>query len=182
MSWCNRLKEYWGDLDTRTRLAVGYLAIGCLALALIWSLCAERRDALEKRYRARQAVYTELLALKGAYRAATAQNGELTARLAAVRPDDSVAKVFEETGVKGKGVKIAPLKAEERGTLVEEAANVKIEAVTGNEAVNLIYRLEQEKRPVALKGASLRVRFDDPSRLDLSLDLALMKPAPGRAR
>jgi len=33
-----------------------------------------------------------------------------------------------------------------------------------------------------VKKANLRVRFDDPSRLDLALIVALLKPVPGTTR
>jgi general secretion pathway protein M len=59
---------------------------------------------------------------------------------------------------------------------------VRIEGLTANEAINLIYRLEKGSRPMVVKKANLRVRFDDPSRFDLSMIVALLKPAPGTAR
>jgi general secretion pathway protein M len=64
--------------------------------------------------------------------------------------------------------------------MMEDAADVKIDGLTANEAINLIYRLEKGNRPLLLKKANLRVRFDDPSRLDLVLTIALLKPAPGQ--
>jgi general secretion pathway protein M len=59
---------------------------------------------------------------------------------------------------------------------------VRIDGLTANEAINLIYRLEKGIRPLSVKKANLRVRFDDPSRFDLALTVALLKPAPGQTR
>ena len=91
-------------------------------------------------------------------------------------------KIVEEIGIKGKGVKMTPLKGEERNGVVEDSADVRIEGLTANEMINLVYRLEKGSRPISLKKANLRVRFDDPSRFDLALTVALPKLAPGQAR
>jgi len=55
---------------------------------------------------------------------------------------------------------------------------VKLDGLTLNEAVNLLYRLEKGSRPVLVKKANLKTRFDDPALLDLTLTIALLKPAP----
>jgi general secretion pathway protein M len=102
--------------------------------------------------------------------------------MASLRPDDSPAKIIEETGIKGKSVKITPLKGEDRPGFIEDAADIRIEGLTLNEAVNLLYRLEKGSRPLVIKKSNLKVRFDDPSRSDLTLILALLKPAPGQAK
>ena len=72
-----------------------------------------------------------------------------------------------------------PLKSEDRPGFTEDAADIRIEGVTLNEAINLLYRLEKGSRPLVIKKSNVRVRFDDPSRSDLTLILALLKPAPG---
>ena len=67
---------------------------------------------------------------------------------------------------------------EERGGFLEDAAEVKIDGVTANEAVNLLFRLEKGPRPVVIKRALLKTRFDDPARLDLTFTIALLKALP----
>lgn len=99
-----------------------------------------------------------------------------------LRPDDTPAKLVEEIGIRGKGIKVTPLKGEERSGGIEDAADVRIDGLTANEVINLVYRLEKGSRPVTLKKANLRVRFDDPSRFDLALVIALLKPLPNAAR
>jgi general secretion pathway protein M len=169
-------------LDSRSRLRWGYALIALLAVVLGWSALAAKTAELERRRVAREAVLKELLPLKVAYRAARVSADQLVGRMATLRPDDTPAKVVEEIGIRGKGVKIAPLKGEERSGVIEDAADVRIEAVTGNEMINLMYRLEKSGRPLTIKKANLRVRFDDPSRFDLALTIALLKPLPGAAK
>jgi general secretion pathway protein M len=174
--------DAWRDLDRRSRLWCGYALITLLAVVMGWSALASRTAALERKRAAREAVLKELLPLKVAYHSAKTVSDQQVGKMATLRPDDSLARIIEEIGIKGKGVKIAPLKGEERNGVIEETADVRIEGLTANETVNLVYRLEKGSRPISLKKANLRVRFDDPSRFDLALTAALLKPAPGQAR
>ena len=181
MNW-SALPNIWNDLDQRRRLWCGYALIALLTVALGWSYLAAKAAELERKRTAREAVLKELMPLKGTYLASKASFDGQAGRLAAVRPDDSPARILEEIGIRGKGVKISPLKGEERPGFIEDAADVRIEGVTANEAVNLIYRLEKGSRPILLKKTNIRGRFDDPSRCDLVLVMALLKPAPGQTR
>jgi general secretion pathway protein M len=174
--------DAWRDLDRRSRLRCGYALITLLAIAMAWSALASRTAGLERKRAAREAVLKELLPLKVAYRSAKTVSDQQAGKMATLRPDDSLTNIIEEIGIKGKGVKIAQLKGEERNGVIEDTADVRIEGLTANETVNLIYRLEKGSRPISLKKANLRVRFDDPSRFDLAMTIALLKPAPGQAR
>lgn len=174
--------DAWRDLDSRSRLWCGYALIALLAVALGWSALAGKTAELERKRAAREAVLKELLPLKVAYRSAKMLSDQQAGKMSTLRPDDSLAKIIEEIGIKGKGVKIVPLKGEERNGVIEDTADVRIEGLTANEAVNLVYRLEKGSRPLSLKKTNLRVRFDDPSRFDLAMMIALLKPAPGQAK
>ena len=101
----------------------------------------------------------------------------LANRLAATRADDSPAKIVEEIGIKGKGSQVKPVKGEELAGFVEDAADVKIDGLPSNELVNLLYRLEKGTRPVTVKKALVKQRFDDPAKVDVSLTIALIKSA-----
>jgi general secretion pathway protein M len=176
------IRDRWQDLDGRTRLWLGYALIVLLAVAVGWSALSAKVQALEKKRTSRESVLKELLPLKAAYMSARRSSDQLSGRMASLLPDDSPAKIIEEIGIKGKSVKIVPVKGEDRSGFVEDAADIRIESVTLNEAINLLYRLEKGSRPLVIKKCNLRVRFDDPSRCDLSLILALLKPAPGQAK
>lgn len=182
MKLLEQIRIIWNDLDRQTRLRAGYVLIALLAAGVAWSALAGKVAGVEQKLKAREAVLKELLPLKVSYRAAKQSSDLLTGRMAMLRPDDSPARIIEEIGIRGKGVKISPLKGEERSGLIEDAADVRVDGLTFNEAVNLIYRLEKGSRPLLIKKSSLRVRFDDPSRCDLTMILALLKPAAARQR
>ncbi|HEY3309524.1 MAG TPA: hypothetical protein VGJ93_13810 [Desulfuromonadaceae bacterium] len=174
--------EAWRNLDNQVRLRAGYILIALLATIMAWTALAGKVADLERKRKAREVVLKEMLPLKVAYRSAKFSSNKLNERLAMVRADDSPAKIIEEIGIKGKGVRITPLKGEERGGFIEDAADIKIDGLTANEAINLLYRLEKGSRPLVVKKANLRVRFEDPSRFDLALVMALLKPVPGAAK
>lgn len=176
------LRDRWQALDDRTRLRSGYAVITLLVAAVGWSMLSDKVQELENKRSARETVLKELLPLKVAYLSARQSSDQLRGRMASLLPDDSPAKIIEEIGIKGKSVKIVPLKGEERNGFTEDAADIRIEGLTLNEAINLLYRLEKGGRPLVIKKSNLRTRFDDQSRSDLTLILALLKPAPGQTK
>lgn len=137
------VRDRWQDLDGRTRLWLGYALIVLLAVAVGWSALSAKVQALEKKRTSRESVLKELLPLKAAYMFARRSSDQLSGRMASLLPDDSPAKIIEEIGIKGKSVKIVPVKGEDRSGFVEDAADIRIESVTLNEAINLLYRLER---------------------------------------
>ncbi|RQW89976.1 MAG: general secretion pathway protein GspM [Geobacter sp.] len=176
--YLDRLKEHYESMDQRTRLYWGAGISLVLLVTILFTTLNERIAVLEKKRKARENDLVEMMALKQRFLSAKLTSQRFAGRLAGVRADDSPAKIIEEIGIKGKSSKITPFKSEERGGFIEDSAEVKLDGLTLNEAVNLLYRLEKGTRPVLVKKANLKTRFDDPSLLDLTLTIALLKPAP----
>lgn len=171
------LKEHYASLDQRARLHWGIGISLVLLVLILFTTLNERISALEKKRKAREHDLVEMMALKRQFQAVKRSSQQFAGRLAGVRGDDSPAKIIEEIGIKGKSSTITPLKTEERGGFTEDSAEVKLDGLSLNEAVNLLYRLEKGSRPVLVKKANLKTRFDDPSLLDLTLTIALLKPS-----
>lgn len=171
--------EFWRNLDRRAKLWCSCGLIMLLACAVGWSLLAAGVSAIERKRSAREAVLRELLPLKVKYQASKIVSDQMAGRMTMLRPDDTPARIMDDIGIKGKGIKVVPVKGEERAGAVEDAAEIRIDGVTVNEAINLLYRLEKGMRPVLIKKGNLKMRFDDPSRCDLVLIIALLRPAPG---
>lgn len=178
MNYLHLLSEKFNQMGSRTRVRLGIALAGILLLAIILTGLNARIGFLEKRRTAREADIAEMLILKGRYQEANAGARKLVDRMGATRPDDSPAKIIDEIGIKGKGSQFKQVKGESGSGYVEDAAEARIEGLTANEALNLIYRLEKGPKPVIIKKAVIRTRFDDPAKLDLALTLALLKPAP----
>lgn len=178
MTAFDRIRDAYNAMDSQTRLRWGYVIIAILAFAVALSAVHDRITLLEKKRIQRETDLVDMMGLKQRITEARSLSQRLANRLSATRPDDTPAKIVEETGIKGKSIRITPVKGEERGGFMEEAAEVKIEGLTANEAVNLLHRLEKGTRPVVIKKAIMRTRFDDPARLDLTLTVALLRQAP----
>lgn len=176
------LRDKWNSVGSQIRLRAGYVLIALLITALGWSALAGKVAELEKKRQGRESVLKELLPLKVAYLSARQSSDQLAAKISSLQPDATPAKIIEEIGIKGRGVKISPLKGEERGGIAEDIADVRIEGLTLSDAINLIYRLEKGGRPLVMKKCNLRIRFDDPSRCDAAMILALLRPVPGQSR
>jgi general secretion pathway protein M len=172
------LRSIFTEMEPATRLKVGYVLAALLVLAIGYSALHERIVRLEKTRLSRERDLTEMMLLQQRHREASVGAQKLSNRLSAVAADDSVAKLIDEIGIKGKSSQIKPLKGDERPGVIEDAAEVKIEGLSANEAVNLLYRLEKGAKPVVIKKANLKTRYDDPGKLDVTLALALLKPAP----
>ncbi len=169
-------------LDQRTKLRIGMALAALLIVAIALSAMNSRISALEKKRLARESDISEMMKLKLRYQEASAGAQRLANRLMAGKPDDSPAKIIEEIGIKGRSSQIKPVKGEDLPGYQEDAAEVRMEGLSANEVTNLIYRLEKGTRPVTVKKALIKQRFDDPSKLDLALTIALIKPAPAGAR
>jgi general secretion pathway protein M len=176
--YLDHLKEQYESMDQRTRLYWGGGISLVLLVIILFTTLNERITVLEKKRKARENDLVEMMALKQRFLSAKLTSQRFAGRLAGVRADDSPAKIIEEIGIKGKSSKITPLKSEERGGFIEDSAEVKLDGLTLNEAVNLLYRLEKGTRPILVKKANLKIRFDNPALLDLTLTIALLKPAP----
>ncbi|HLO27361.1 MAG TPA: hypothetical protein VK187_14730 [Geobacteraceae bacterium] len=178
MKYPDLLMEYYRQMDSRTRLRFG-IGIACLLiLALALSGINARVALLTKKRAVREADIAEMLVLKQRYQEANAGAQKLANRMTATRSDDSPAKIIDEIGIKGKGSQVRQVKGEVRAGFQEDAAEVRIDGLSANEAVNLVYRLEKGAKPVIIKKALIKARFDDPAKLDLVLTIALLKPAP----
>ncbi|MDD2900627.1 MAG: general secretion pathway protein GspM, partial [Desulfuromonadaceae bacterium] len=83
------IRDRWQELDSRTRLWIGYAVIALLAVAVGWSALNGKVQALEQKRTARENVLKELLPLKVAYLSARQSSDQLSGRMAMLRPDDS---------------------------------------------------------------------------------------------
>ncbi|MEI8354762.1 MAG: hypothetical protein WCG31_01480 [Deltaproteobacteria bacterium] len=169
------LVERFKNLESRTRLHLGAGVSLFLLLVIILSYTNERITLLVKKRSSRESDLVQMMTLKQRYLSARTQSSRFQNRITSTRADDSPAKIIEEAGFKGKIRLITPIKGEDRGEFLEDAAEVKLEGLTANDTVNLLYRLQKGTRPVSIKKVHLKVRFDDPAKLDMTLAMALLK-------
>jgi len=176
------LRDRFTAMEPAARLSIGGVIALLLLLTILYSTLHDQIRKLERKRVSREAALTEMMLLQQRHREASSGAQKLANRLSAVTTDDSPAKLLDEIGIKGKSTQIKPLKGEERPGFLEDAAEIRIEGLSANEAVNLLHRLEKGTKPVVIKHANLKTRYDDPAKLDLTLTIALLKPAPQEKR
>src|ERR1035441_5468310 len=115
MNSLNLLVEYYRNMESKTRHRLGIGIAVLLLLALSYSALNNRIALLTKKRAARETDMAEILVLKQRYLEASAGSQKLANRMAALRPDDSPARIVEETGIKGKTSLSKALKSEDRG-------------------------------------------------------------------
>ena len=176
------LRDAFLEMDSRTRIRWGIGIALILFLGIAYTTTSSAISDLSRKRSSRETDLKELMLLKQRYLNLKKESERLANRLASVKTDDSPGRVMEEAGFRGKPVQIRPLKGEERGGLQEDLAEVKIDGLTANELVNLLYRLEKGSKPVILKKLLVKTRYDDPAKLDVTLTFALIKTVQSEKR
>ncbi|CAH2031552.1 hypothetical protein [Trichlorobacter ammonificans] len=177
------LKERYEALDHAGRRTAAIAC--CLALALLtaYALLFGHLARLEARKTSREQTLAELLVLQQRHKEASAGALRLTNRLAAVTPEDTPVLLIEQSGIVTKGgVQSKPLPRREQSGVLEEGAEITIAGLSANELINLLHRLEQHQKPVAVRRFVAKTRFNEPARLDAVITLSLLRPAPAGER
>jgi general secretion pathway protein M len=182
MTLIHRIGEQMRSLDPATRRVALWLVCLVLTLAVCYSLLSRQVTSLERTKTARTATLQELRDLQQRFNEATATSGRLTNRLATVRPEDTPVAILEQAGITGTGsMQIKPLPRQESNGVIQEGAEIRLQGLSLNELVNLLYQLENQAKPVVVNKTVVRSRFSEPARLDLVLTLSLLRPgAPER--
>ncbi|MGB4598974.1 MAG: hypothetical protein WBI04_03260 [Trichlorobacter sp.] len=178
MNLLTNLRDQYAALDEGARKLIMIASAVVLLLLLGFSAMTRHVARLGVVQASREQVLKELLLLQQRHQEASAGAQRLTNRMTSVTPNDSPATIVEQTGMVPKGsMQSKPLPRKERGALIEDGAEVTLSGLSLNETVNLLYRLEQGSKPVTVSKASIRSRFGDPAKLDLVLQIELLRPA-----
>jgi len=176
MSRVEQLNTLYASLDAGTRRLLMLLIAIVLLFLVGYSTLLSHLSHLGKVRSSREQILKELLMLRQQHKVASADAERLTNRMANVAANDSPASVVEQSGIVLKGgIQSKPLPRQDRGLVVEEGAEVTLSGLSLNETVNLLYRLEQGTKPLAIRKTVIRSRFNDPSKLDLTLQVALFR-------
>lgn len=179
MNLLTNLRDQYVTLDEGTRKLIMIASAVTLLVLIAFSAMTRHVAHLNVVQASREQMLKELLLLQQRYQEASAGAQRLTNRMASVTPNDSPATIVEQTGIVPKGsLQSKPLPRKERGALIEDGAELTLSGLSLNETVNLLYRLEQGSKPVTISKASLRSRFGDPTKLDLILQIELLRAAP----
>ena len=88
----------------------------------------------------------------------------------------AIDEIFRSTGLTQKVKSVKPAATIDKKHAIEEEADVEVEKVSMNELVNVLYRLENAPMVLLIKKARLKTSFEDPSLLNITMTIGLVKP------
>jgi len=89
---------------------------------------------------------------------------------------EAVDEVFRSIGLGQKVKSVKPLSTQEIKDGIIEEADIAVERVDINEAVNILHRIDTAPMLIVLKGANIKTSFESPEVLNLKLSVSLIKP------
>jgi len=88
----------------------------------------------------------------------------------------AVDEVFRSMGLNQKVKSVKSTGTREQKYASEEEAEISVEKVSMNEMVNIFYRVENAPMILSVRKASIRTSFDNPSLLNITMTIGLIKP------
>ena len=164
------------NLRTDRRLLISAAAVIILAVSV---LLVTTSLSLKKEGSALRSQKEEMLLLRGDFL-------ELSKKISAVEGKKSLIKVegiipaideiFRSAGLTQKVKSVKPTATRDKKHSIEEEADVEVEKVNMNELVNVLYRLENAPMVLLIKKTRLKTSFEDPSLLNITMTVGLVKP------
>ncbi len=154
------------------------LLIACAVLYALYLTTASK----EKKVEARKAELASFDKLKDEYAAELARLAPLEKRLNQTRPGQSVGSTIEEIasgiGIKKNIASFKPLEAKSEKGYEQSGVEVRVDGVTLNQLMNLIYRMEKHESLLLVREFSMKSRFDNPDLFDAKLHVELVSRRP----
>lgn len=166
----NRLKERFTKEELALGLSLVVLFVLVIALLGVRAGAAKALDGSRAAEKEFKTLAVQYVSLKG-------EMDELRKR-ASLGPKEGIIKavddLFSSMGLKDKVSTIKPTGTKPLGEMVLEEAELGIRNVDLNEAVNILYRIENGPVLLTVKEAAIKSSFSGPQ-LDMELRLALVR-------
>ncbi|GAB4389211.1 MAG: hypothetical protein Kow0025_13160 [Thermodesulfovibrionales bacterium] len=146
------------------------LALAAAVAAFVFYSSARKEfDAGLRQYREISSVKDDFLALKREVKLIEGKKN-LTKVKGIV---DAVDQVFQPLGLKDRVQSVKPIST---GQKTEEKAEVEVKGVNLNEAVNILYTIENSPMLLVTRKMNMKASFENPELLNMTLTLSLVLP------
>ncbi len=159
----------------RNVLVISVIALLFVACAVLFevSLSVKReRETLRSQHKQMLALLNEYSGLKN--RVDSVEGKKSITKVEGIV--QAVDEVFKSLGLAQKIKSVKSTGAREKKFAFEEEADVSVEKITMNEMVNVFYRIENAPMILTVRKASIRTSFDNPSLLNITMTVGLIKP------
>ncbi|MFZ3136345.1 MAG: hypothetical protein WA126_03010 [Thermodesulfovibrionales bacterium] len=159
--------------DRRILAAAGIAAIIILCIAVLSISLSSKRElkGLRERQQEMALLREEIVSLKGRVDAVEGKKSLVKVKGIVQAIDE----VFEPLGLKQKVKSVKSSGMREIGDSIEEEAEVQVEKIDINEAVNIFYKIENAPMLLSLRKMSMKTSFENPAQLSLTMTIALIK-------
>ncbi|MDA8168523.1 MAG: hypothetical protein M0Z59_02340 [Nitrospiraceae bacterium] len=170
-----RIKEFLLDIRADRQKLIPAIVLS--ALILIFLVLSVQERAAARRLESAKADNVNFISLNTDYVSLKSTVDELERR-AALSPKQGVMKavddLFTSMGLKDKLTSVKPLDTRQLDDAISEQAEITVKGADLNEAVNILYRIENAPMLLTIKHADIRSSFTGPA-LDMRLVLALTR-------
>lgn len=159
------------------RGAVAFL-IACAVVYALYITTASK----ERKVEAKKAELASFDKLRDEYAVELAKAAPLQKRLNQTRPGAPAGSIIEEIasglGIKKNVASFKPLETRADKGYEQSGVEVKVEGVTLNQLMNLVYRMEKHESLLLVREFSMKSRFDNPDIFDARLHVELVTKKP----
>ena len=164
------------NLKTRRKLLIS-AAAGIMLVVSV--LLVNASLALKKEGSTLRAQKEELLLLREDFLGLREKIGSVEGKKSLTKVEgivQAIDEVFKSTGLNQKVKSVKPTATRDKKYAVEEETDVEVEKVSMNEMLNILYKLENAPMVLLIKKARLKTSFEDPSLLNMTMTIGLVRP------
>lgn len=88
-------------------------------------------------------------------------------------PDSIIEEMAKGLGIKGNIISIKPIEEKPEKGYLKTGIDVKIDGITLNQMANLLYKIENFRNLMLIKGFVMKSRFENPDMLDITMHVVL---------
>jgi hypothetical protein len=171
-------KRFITEFDRR-RL---FILLGGISLVIILLLSGnimlKKYRGMEKSILTKRREMSNFAKLKEEYLRENALYDYLERRVLSPKGLESPITILEEigigTGIREKIITLKPLEENMKKDYMERGVNVKIGGIDLNQLINFLYKIENNKALLLIKGFSMKSHFDNPNLLDVDVSVAVV--------
>ncbi len=164
-----------------------FILLGGISFVIVFLLSGnivlKKYRGLEKSILAKKKEMLIFVRLKGEYLREKDKFDYVERRALSPRGMESPITILEgigiRTGIKEKIIMLKPLEEKVEKGYLERGVNVKIDGMSINQLINFLYKIENNKALLLIKGFSMKSRFDNPNLLDVDINVALISKTAG---
>jgi len=161
-------------VDRRLSAAAGLAGVFILCIVMLNISMSLKKELTDLRARQK-----ELLLLRDEFLTLRASVDAIESKKSILKAEgivQAVDEVFRSLGLNRKVRSVKPTGTKEKKYAQEEEAEIQVEKVTMNELTNVLYRMENSPMVLSIKKTSLKTAFENPSFLNITMTVSLIKP------